>query len=132
MMKQALLVAGAAVLYVGGILAGHFATTGWPGPNRWLWAEAPTNMEALNKLKSELDLSPEQAARIAPIVAEACEKMRVASEEHRAQRLELMDEVSTTIWPDLSPNQQKKLEAMETEMQKRIPVKSDMRIVALF
>ena len=56
----------------------------------------------------------------------------LALEEHRAQRLAILDEVGTTISPDLTPDQQRRLEALEIETQRRPSITGDRRIVALF
>lgn len=130
MARQVLVVVLGALLFAGGIYAGHFATIAWPGT----WAVKEDHLDAvvLDKLKSELHLTPEQTARITPVIAAACTNLQQASEERRAERLAVMDEISTTIAPQLSPDQQKKLNALDLEMQNRVPVKRGMRIVALF
>jgi len=132
MMKQALLVAGTVCVFGGGIVVGHFATTGWPGPRHWMGAEMPIDAAVMGKLKRELGLTPGQTERIGPVIAAACANLRMVSEEKRAERLALMDEIGATIAPDLSAEQQRKLAAMEGALQNRTPVKRDMRIVALF
>jgi hypothetical protein len=54
------------------------------------------------------------------------------SEERRARRLELMDEVSISIAPDLTADQQRRLQDLQGEWQNHPTVKRDMRIVALY
>jgi Spy/CpxP family protein refolding chaperone len=132
MIKQLCLMAGAVVVFAGGIFAGNFAATTWPGPAGWFGANRPLDALILEKMKSELDLTPAQTARIAPIITAACSDLRLVSEERRAQRLALMDEIGASIAPDLSAEQQHRLEALENELQHRQPVKGDMRIVALY
>jgi hypothetical protein len=95
-------------------------------------AEMPVEAAVMGKLKTELGLTPKETEQIEPVIAAACTNLRLVSEEQRAERLALMDEIGATIGPDLSPEQQRKLEAMEGELQNRTPVKRDMRIVALF
>jgi hypothetical protein len=122
----------AAVLFAGGAAAGMFATTSWPGPVSWFGQDEALDGIVLKKLTTELDLTPAQTARIAPIVASACADLRMLSEERRARRLELMDEVSTSIAPELTADQQRRLEDLQAEWQNRPTVKRDMRIVALY
>jgi hypothetical protein len=132
MIKLAVGVVGTVLLFASGIYLGHFATTAWPGPGHWLGSEQPVDTAVLDKLKVELRLSPAQMAQVAPVITEACANLRMISEEHRAERLAVMDEVCTTISQDLSAEQQRQLAALEVELQKKAPVKRDMRIVALF
>jgi hypothetical protein len=130
MFTKASLIVLACALFAGGLLIGHFATTNWPG-TRFGSARSLDTL-VLDKLKSELDLSPSQTAQIAPVISNACCDLRLALEEHRAQRLAILDEVGTTISPDLTPDQQRRLEALEIETQRRPSIKGDRRIVALF
>jgi len=132
MIKLALVLVGTVCLFSGGLYLGRFATTAWPGPGHWMGAEAPIDTTVLEKLKAELDLTPAQVAQMAPVITAACTNLRLVSEENRAERLALIDEMSATIAPGLSADQQRRLEAMETELQNKTPVKRDMRIVALF
>lgn len=131
MVKQTLLIAGACVVFLGGIFIGHFATsTIRPGTGRWL--DKPVDAVVLEKFRSELHLTPAQTARLAPVIAAACADLRILSEERHAQRLELLDEIAASIAPELNPDQQRRLEALEAERQNRPPAKRDQRIVALF
>jgi len=132
MVKQALLLAGAVLVFSGGAFIGLYSTTLWPTPESWLYREDPLDGAVLGKLTTELRLTPEQSARIEPIIQRACADLQLISEEHHAQRLALLDEMSTTITPILTPEQQVRIEALEGEWQTRPPVKRDMRIVALF
>jgi len=130
--KQAVLIIAAVFLFAGGIFLGHFATTAWPGPSHWFGSRRALDTVVLEKLQSELDLTPAQTTQAAPIIAAACSNLRLLSEESRASRLALLDEVSTSIAPQLSPDQQHRLEALQAELQKRPQAKRDLRIVALF
>jgi len=132
MLKQGFFAAAALFVFAGGLYFGHFATTAWPGPAHWLGTSRPLEAVVLDKLKTELRLTPEQTAKIAPVIAAACSDMRLVSEQHRAQRLALLDEAAATIAPELNPAQQQRLQAMEAELQNRQPVKRDLRIVALY
>ena len=103
--------------------------TAWPRPGQLVWERAPVDTEAMEKLSSELDLTPEQTARIEPIITAACTDLRLLAEEHRAERLALMDEIGATIAPELTEDQQRRIEALEEEWQARPPTKRDMRIM---
>jgi hypothetical protein len=124
--------AGMAVLFVGGLFAGHFATTAWPGPGDWLGSDKPLEKVVLDKLKSELRLTPGQTLEIEPIIAASCANLRMLSEERRARRLAILDEIGTGIAPDLTDDQRQRLDALEAQWQNRPVVKRDERIVALF
>lgn len=78
MLKQALLAVAGIALFVGGGFAGHFATTDWPGPVNWFGR--PLDAVVLEKLTTELQLTPDQAARVAPVIKDACSDMRMISE----------------------------------------------------
>jgi len=130
--RRTLGIIAAALLFTGGILAGLFATTAWPGPASWFGRDEALDGIVLKKLKTELNLTPAQTAQIAPIVASACADLRMLSEERRARRLELMDEVSTSIAPELTTDQQRRLADLQAEWQNQPTVKRDMRIVALY
>ena len=132
MVKQTLLIVAVVGLFLGGLLSGHFATTAWPGLGNCFSSNQPLDAVVLDKLKSELRLTPAQTAQVAPVITAACSEMRLLSEEGRSRRLALLDEVGATIAPELSPAQQRRLEAVEAEWQKHPPLKRDQRIVALF
>jgi hypothetical protein len=130
--KRVLVTGGAVVLFGSGIFAGHFATTTWPGPVNWYDPGKPLAGVVLDKLKWQLRLTPAQTAQIAPIVNDACANLRMVSEESRAGRLALLDEVGASIEPDLSAGQEERLEDLQAEWQNRPTIKRDVRIVALY
>ena len=132
MLKQAALIVFGFAVFGGGLMIGHFATTQWPGPRSWFGVEAPVDAVALEKLKDELHLTPAQEARVAPVITAACTDLRLLSEENRARRLEMLDDITATIAPDLTPDQQRRLEQFQEESRDHTGVKRDQRIVALF
>ena len=86
-------------------------------------AEQPRSAEwterAMKKLSTELDLSPEQAERIRPIVAVSCEE---AADIHRRSRLEVARAISNiydAIEPELDPGQRDRLEQMQLRHRER-------------
>jgi hypothetical protein len=123
---------GTVMLFAAGIGAGLFATIAWPGPDAWLSLRQPVETVAMKKLTAQLDLTPDQATKIEPIIHSACQEMLWISQEGRADRLNLMDEVANSIQPDLTPAQQTRLEALQSEMQNRPTTRRDQRIVALY
>jgi len=132
LVRRALSLIAAALLFAGGIAAGLYATTAWPGPSGWFGPEDAVDGMVLKKLTAQLDLTPKQTAKVAPIVASACTDLRIIGEERRAESLEVMDELSTSIAPELTADQQQRLEGLQSEWQNRPTVKRDMRIVALY
>lgn len=132
MLSKTLLLAGAVIVFLGGFLSGRLATTAWPDPLYWFGSGKPLQSVVLDKLQTELRLTPAQTAQIRPIIAGTCANLRLVSEESRAQRLALLDEIGATIAPDLTDTQRHRLEDLEAEWQHRPTVKRDERIVALY
>jgi hypothetical protein len=132
MFKQACLMAGLVVVFAGGLVLGNFATTTWPDFSAWFGGGKPLDGIVLDKLKSELDLTPAQAAKIAPIISASCSNLCIVAEEHRAERLALIDEISAAIAPQLTAGQRRRLAAFDAELQNRAPARRDLRIVALY
>jgi hypothetical protein len=132
MARQALLLICATLLLAGGIYAGWLMTMTFPNAGNWLGGNRPVDTVVMANLTQELSLTAAQAEKIKPIVTSACASLRMLSEEGRAQRLEVMDDVNLTIAQDLTSDQRSRLDALATEMQQRPPIKRDMRIVALF
>jgi hypothetical protein len=132
MVKQSVRVLAGVLLFLAGIGIGDFATTAWPGPSTWLGYDEPVATVVMQKLQKELRLTPDQVARISPIVTASCTELRLISEQRRAQRLEMLDEIGTSIAPYLSADQQSRLDDLEADWQHRPQVKRDQRIVALY
>jgi hypothetical protein len=132
MVKQSIRVVAGVLILLAGIGIGDFATTGWPGPTTWLGYDEPVDSVVMQKLQKELRLGPDQTARIGPIVTASCAELRLISEQRRAERLEMLDEIGTSIAPYLSADQQSRLDDLEAGWQHRPQVKRDQRIVALY
>jgi hypothetical protein len=129
--KQPLLLAAAVIIFLAGLIAGRLAAPLWRGPQYWFSSGKPVESVVLAKLQRELQLTPAQTERIAPFIALSCAKLRLLSEESRARRLALMDEIGATIAPDLTTTQRRRLEELEAEWQKR-PSKHEERVVAMY
>jgi hypothetical protein len=132
LVRQTLLLAGGVIVFLGGVVLGNLLTAAWGGPGNWFGSEKPLQAAVLDKLKNELRLTPVQTARIGPIIAVSCADLRLVSEQSRARRLEVLDEIGATIGPELNDDQRRRLEDLEAEWQKRPQAKRDERIVALF
>jgi Spy/CpxP family protein refolding chaperone len=66
-------------------------------------------------LRRALDLTPEQAAKISPIVDATSAKLEAIRIETAQRVRTVMEESEKQIAPELSPEQQKKLQAMKQE-----------------
>ena len=69
-------------------------------------------------LRRALDLTPEQAAKISPIVDATTAKLEAIRIETAERVRAVMEESKRAIAPELSPEQQKKLEKLEAEHRK--------------
>jgi hypothetical protein len=69
-------------------------------------------------LRRALDLTPEQAARIAPIVDATSAKLEAIRVETAQRVRNAMDESERQISPELSPEQQEKLKKLKREHHK--------------
>ena len=69
-------------------------------------------------LRRALDLTPEQAAKIAPIVDATSAKLEAIRVETAQRVRNAMEESERQISPELSPEQQKKLHQMKLEHHK--------------
>lgn len=71
-------------------------------------------------LRRALDLTPEQAAKINPIVDATSAKLEAIRVETAQRVRAAMEESEQQIAPELSPEQQKKLEKLKHEHQMRL------------
>jgi Spy/CpxP family protein refolding chaperone len=69
-------------------------------------------------LRRALDLTPEQAAKIAPIVDSTSAKLEAIRVETAQRVRSAMEESERQISPELSPEQQKKLQKLKLEHHK--------------
>ena len=81
MIKQSVRVLAGVLIFLAGIGIGDFAITAWPGPSTWLGYDEPVDSVVMQKLQKELRLSPDQTARIGPIVTASCAELRLISEQ---------------------------------------------------
>src|SRR4029077_3412868 len=66
-------------------------------------------------MKRMLDLTPEQAAKIGPIIDSTSAKLEAIRVETAQRVRKTMEESEQQILPDLTPNQQAKLQKMKSE-----------------
>lgn len=71
-------------------------------------------------MRRALDLTPEQAAKIAPIVDATSAKLETIRVESAQRVRNAMDESERQISPELTPEQQEKLQKLKTEHQRRM------------
>ncbi|MEY2528922.1 MAG: hypothetical protein QOJ05_1012 [Verrucomicrobiota bacterium] len=69
-------------------------------------------------LRRTLDLTPEQSAKISPIMDATSAKLEAIRIESAERVRAVMEESKRAIAPELSPEQQKKLEKLEAEHRK--------------
>lgn len=69
-------------------------------------------------LQHALDLTPEQAAKIAPIIDSTSAKLEAIRVETAQRVRNTMDESEQQILPDLTPDQRKKLQEMKSNHQR--------------
>ena len=68
---------------------------------------------ALEHMTKNLDLTPEQQAKIRPILEQAKPQMKAAREESRQKMKTIRDNVRSQIRPLLTPAQQQKWDAIQ-------------------
>jgi len=76
-------------------------------------------------LKSELELTPEQVARIEPLVSQACEQYRALTLETVQRVAQLVQAANERIARELTPEQATRLKRLEEERQALVRKKLD-------
>ena len=77
------------------------------GPRHHRWGNS------LEHMTKTLDLTPEQQAKIRPILEQAKPRMKAAHQESRQKMKAIRDEVRSQIRPLLTPAQQQKWDAIQ-------------------
>ena len=112
------LAVGFFLVFLAGATTGSFA---------WRWHRHPWGpprsgalAERMNeRLRHELGLSPEQSAKIAPIVEQSAQKLETIRVESARRVRQTFAETHLQISPELTPEQRKKLADMEERHRRR-------------
>lgn len=81
----------------------------------------------MEHLKKELDLTPEQQAKVQPIVAQAKPQIQAIHQEAMQKTKAVMDNTMAQIRPLLTPQQQQKLDAIKQAHEKMREARQEMR-----
>ena len=120
-MKRWKLVSGLLLVFVLGILAGAFGTRIYLKDRFAHLRKDPKARQAfiMRKLSKELELTPDQKTKIEKIVAQVGAKRREFFLKNRPEIKRIMDEGFSQIKKELNNDQQKKLDVLREEFEKR-------------
>lgn len=112
------LAVGFLLVFLAGIATGSFA---WKWHKRsWGPPQSGALAQRINeRLRYQLELTPEQAAKIAPIIEESAKKLETIRLESARRVHQTLTETHVQISPNLTPEQRKKLAAIEERHRKR-------------
>ena len=106
------------LVFVAGVTTGFFGTfhlrRHFIGPPH----SGDVNDRMREHLRRALDLTPEQSAKISPIIDATTAKLEAIRIESAERVRAVMEESKRAIAPELSPDQQKKLEKLDAEHRK--------------
>lgn len=120
-MKRWKLVSGLLLVFVLGILAGSFGTRVYLKDRFAHLRKDPKARQAfiMRKLSKELELTQDQKITVEKIVAQVGEKRREFFLKNRPEIKRIMDEGFLQIKKELNNDQQKKLDELREEYEKR-------------
>jgi Spy/CpxP family protein refolding chaperone len=106
------LAVGFLLVFFAGAATGSFA---WKWHRRpWGPPQAGVLAERINdRLRHELDLTPAQSAKIAPLIEQSAKKLETIRRESARRVRQTLAETHQQISPELTPEQRKKLAAIE-------------------
>lgn len=108
-------------IFLAGIVTGSVGISGWKRHQVETRLQVDHLQSALMEILSrELALTPEQAARVEPIVARACEDYRNLTLETVQRVTGLVQAANQRIARELTPEQAAKLEQLEAERQELV------------
>jgi protein CpxP len=113
MKRNFLTLATAGVIALGGFAAVQAQT----GPGRG--ARGQGHEFALERLTEGLDLTPDQQAKVQPIIDQAKPQIAAIHREARQKMKAVMDSTVSQIRPMLTPEQQKKFDDMQKDRHTR-------------
>jgi Spy/CpxP family protein refolding chaperone len=117
-----LIAAGAAMLAT--ISIAHAQDQGGNGPRHRKWGNA------LEHMTKNLDLTPEQQAKIRPILEQAKPQIKAARQESKDKMIAIRDNVRAQIRPLLTPAQQQKWDAIQKAREDMRKARQEMREAA--
>ena len=120
-MKRWKLVSGLLLVFVLGVLAGAFGTRIYLKDRFAHFRKDPKARQAfiMRKLSKELELTPDQKIKVEKIVEQMGEKRREFFLKNRPEIKKIMDEGFAQIRKELNSDQQKKLDVLREEFEKR-------------
>ena len=120
-MKRWKLVSGLLLVFVLGILAGAFGTRIYLKDRFAHLRKDPKARQAfiMGKLSKELELTPDQKIKVEKIVEQVGAKRRELFLKNRPEIKKIMDEGFAQIKKELNNDQQKKLDVLREEFEKR-------------
>ena len=120
-MKRWKLISGLLLVFVLGVLAGAFGTRIYLKDRFAHLRKDPKARQAfiMRKLSKELSLTPEQKVKIGEIVEQVGERRREYYRKNRPEIKKIMDEGFAQIRNVLNNDQQKKLDELRAEFEKR-------------
>ena len=129
-MKRWKLISGLLLVFALGVLAGSFGTGVYLKDRLERIRKDPKARQAfiMRKLSKKLSLTPEQKIIIGKIVEQVGERRSEYYRKNRPEIKRIMDEGFSQIRKELNSDQQKKLDALRNEFEKRRKVKDDNRL----
>ena len=120
-MKRWKLVSGLLLVFVFGILAGAFGTRIYLKDRFAHLRKDPKARQdfIMRKLSKELELTPDQKIKVEKIVEQVGAKRREFFLKNRPEKKKIMDEGFLQIKKELNNDQQKKLDVLRAEFEKR-------------
>jgi len=92
--------------------------------NRWHHKRGGDRLEHLTRA---LDLTPEQQAKIKPIIEQARPQMKAARDESRQKMIAIRENTMAQIRPILTPAQQQKFDAIKKAREDMRKAREEMR-----
>ena len=120
-MKRWKLISGLLLVFVLGVLAGSLGTGVYLKDRFEHLRKDPKARQAfiMRKLSKELELTPDQKIKVEKIVEQMGEKRREFFLKNRPEIKKIMDEGFAQIRKELNSDQQKKLDVLREEFEKR-------------
>ncbi|MGB6927974.1 MAG: hypothetical protein WBH05_02040 [Syntrophobacteria bacterium] len=120
-MKRWKLISGLLLVFVLGVLAGSFGTRIYLKDRFEHLRKDPKARQAfiMRTLSKELELTPDQKIKVEKIVEQMGEKRREFFLKNRPEIKKIMDEGFAQIRKELNSDQQKKLDVLREEFEKR-------------